>query len=143
MIKAAEEKIKLVEAQAEVEKMKPTAEAKMKAIDKFRALSDFEAEIVEGSMVTYVDEFDAGKARAIRSFPKINVSRLNHHVFEDEAMEEDQTTQPIFDTKAPIEPATESTPKLTTIEPFAAEPTIEAEAKAMAEHNDQAPSEDI
>ena len=65
--------MKLVEARVEAEKGKTIIEAKMKAINKFRASSNFKAEIAEGSKVSFRYRFDACKAQVARWFPKVDI----------------------------------------------------------------------
>ena len=61
----------------------------MRAIDEFRALPDFEAEVGKGSMVAYMYGFQAVKAQVIRMFPRVDVGHLDPIASEDEAEEKD------------------------------------------------------
>ena len=56
-IKAVEDKVKLVEAWVEAKKLKEIAKAKLKAIEDFKALPDFEAKVAEGFSIAYMYGF--------------------------------------------------------------------------------------
>ena len=56
-IKAAKDRVKLVETWMEADRAKTIAEAKMKAIDEYKASPDFETEVMEESTVAYMFGF--------------------------------------------------------------------------------------
>ena len=73
-MKVAEDKIKLVEAQAETDKAKAVIEAKSKTVKEYKALSEFEAEVIESFLVAYGYSFDTCKAQVVHFFPEIDVN---------------------------------------------------------------------
>ncbi|KAG1334840.1 hypothetical protein COCNU_03G009590 [Cocos nucifera] len=78
-IRVVEEKVRLTKARVEAKK-KAIAEAKMKAIDEFWALLDFEAEVTEESMVAYWYGFQACKAQVTHYFPEVDVIHDGAHL---------------------------------------------------------------
>ncbi|KAG1362838.1 putative shewanella-like protein phosphatase 2 [Cocos nucifera] len=76
MIKAVEERVKLIEARAKVEKAKGVIEAKLKDIKEFRAFEEFKNEVAEGSSVVYEYGFEAYKEGVARLLLGVNLSHL-------------------------------------------------------------------
>nr|XP_019702995.1 uncharacterized protein LOC109505169 [Elaeis guineensis] len=139
-IKAIEDKVKLVESRVEIEKSKAIVEAKLKAIDDFKASSNFEAEVMEGSTVVYMYRFQACKALVARLFSKVDVGRLNPEANKGEAEEDDQNVQAALAIKVPIVPVIEPITKPVVEDTAAA---INSNAEVMVEQATEALVVDI
>nr|XP_029116145.1 uncharacterized protein LOC105059422 isoform X1 [Elaeis guineensis] len=77
-----------MEAQAEADKAKAVAEAKLKAVEEYKASAEFEAKVTEGSSVVFGYGFDACKAQVAHFFPEMDVSRLNPYEVVGEEVEQ-------------------------------------------------------
>ncbi|KAG1341840.1 hypothetical protein COCNU_05G000690 [Cocos nucifera] len=112
-VKAAEDRMELIKAKANEEKVKASNEAKLRGIKEFKASEKFENKVVEGFSIIYVYGLEACKACFIWMVSKLDLSHLHSEdsnneggafsLDEDEpALAEDKST-PVENKLAPAE----------------------------------------
>ncbi|KAG1369822.1 hypothetical protein COCNU_15G001880 [Cocos nucifera] len=82
IVKATKDRRELIKAKED--KAKAIVEAKLKGIKEFKALVEFENDVVEGSSVAYMYDFEAYKRCLDRRIPKLNLSDLHPNDSNDE-----------------------------------------------------------